>query len=132
MEEDPATYHRKPVSSAHTVDLSTNPPKLSAKDSAALSPSGSVVHGRYGELSIEAAKGIPLEYLALLHPAAEGAAAVREVKGSADKGTLLIYGATEPSGLSALQLASAEGIAVVGVACGKHSAQSEFLDTVKA
>ncbi len=132
MEEDPGTYHRKPVSSAHTIDLSANPPKLSAKDSAALSPSGSVVHGRYGELSLEASKGIPLEYLALLHPAAEGAAAVREVKGSAENGTLLIYGATEPSGLSALQLASSEGIAVVGVACGRHSGQAEFLDTVKA
>ena len=130
--EDPNFYHRKPVSSAHAIDLSANPPKLSAKDSVALSPSGSVVHGRYGELSIDATKGIPLEYLALLHPAAEGVAALREVKGSNDKGTLLIYGASEPSGLSALQIASSQGIAVVGVASGKHSGQAEFVNTIKS
>jgi len=131
-EQDPNYYHRKPVSSAHAIDLSSNPPKLSAKDSAAISPSGSVVHGRYGELSIDASKGIPLEYLALLHPAAEGAAALRELKGGSDKGTLLIYGATEPSAMAALQLASAEGISVVGVASGDHSGQHDFVDTIKA
>lgn len=133
VEEDPNYYHRKPVSSAHTIDLSTNPPKLSAKDSAAISPSGTVIHGRYGELSLEQSKGIPLEYLALLHPAAEGAAAVRQLKnGSSNGGTLLIFGATEPSGLSALQLASADGISVIGVASGDHSGQDEFVDTIKS
>lgn len=132
VKEDPNHYHRKPVSSAHSLDLTSNPPKLSAKDSAALSPSGSVIHGRYGELSLDASKGIPLEYLALLHPAAEGAAALREIKGTNEKGTLLIYGATEPSGLSALQLASAEGIAVVGVASGDHSGQNDFVNTIKS
>jgi len=130
-EEDPGTYTRKPVSSAHTIDLSVNPPKLSAKDSAALSPSGSVIHGRYGELSIEASHGIPLEYLALLHPAAEGAAAYRTLKGS-DKGTLLIYGASEPSAMATLQLASSDGVAVVGVVAGHHSGKTDFVDVIKS
>ena len=129
--EHPNYYHRNPVSSAHTIDLTSSPPKLSAQDSAALSPTGAVIHGRYGELALDSSKGIPLEYLALLHPAAEGAAALRTLKQEATSGTILIYGATEPSGLSALQLASADGMAVVGVASGTHSGNPEFVNTVK-
>ena len=131
-EQDPNYYHRKPVSSAHAIDLTSSPPKLSSKDSAALSPSGSVIHGRYGELPTTSTNGIPLEYLALLHPAAEGAAALRTVSEGATEGTLLIYGVTEPAALSALQLASSSNIAVIGVAGGVHSSQSEFLTMLES
>ncbi len=71
---DPSAYVRGPVTSAHCVD--TVKGEVSTLDSATLSPSGSVVHGRYGDIG-DAAKGIRLEYLALLQPAAEGAAALR-------------------------------------------------------
>ena len=74
--EDPDYYHRNPVTSAHAIDVSKG--EVSTLDSVALSPSGSVVHGRYGELG-PAAEGIPLEYMALLKPAAEGAAAFRSL-----------------------------------------------------
>ena len=91
--DDPMAYNRKSVSSAHAIDNSSSPPKLSALDSAAISPSGAVVHGRYGELDIDPSSGIPLEYLALLHPAAQGAAALRAVANGAKHGTVLVYGA---------------------------------------
>eukprot|EP00978_Attheya_sp_CCMP212_P012854 scaffold32099_cov50-Attheya_sp.AAC.13 len=130
---DPNAYQRKAVTSAHAIDLSANPPKLSARDSAAIGPSGAVVHGRYGELG-EAASGIPLEYLALLRPAAEGAAAVRlvcEASKTNGTGTLLVYGATQPNALAAVQLASSSGMAVVAVVGGEGSGDDEMMDIVK-
>eukprot|EP00550_Attheya_septentrionalis_P009620 CAMPEP_0198289080 /NCGR_PEP_ID=MMETSP1449-20131203/7402_1 /TAXON_ID=420275 /ORGANISM="Attheya septentrionalis, Strain CCMP2084" /LENGTH=500 /DNA_ID=CAMNT_0043987357 /DNA_START=60 /DNA_END=1562 /DNA_ORIENTATION=+ len=130
---DPNAYQRKAVTSAHAIDLSANPPKLSARDSAAIGPSGAVVHGRYGELG-EAASGIPLEYLALLRPAAEGAAAVRlvcEASKVNGTGTLLVYGATQPNALAAVQLASSSGMAVVAVVGGEGSGDDEMMDIVK-
>ncbi len=130
--EDPMAYNRKPVSSAHAIDLTANPPKLSSKDSAALSPSGTVIHGRYGELSIDPSAGIPLEYLALLHPAAEGAAALRTISDGSTKGTVLVYGAGDSAAMATAQLASAEGHAVVGVVGGHQSGNIEFCDELKA
>lgn len=125
-------YNRKTVSSAHIVDTTTSPPKLSSQDSAALSPSGTVVHGRYGELtSLSPSSGIPLEYLALLHPAAEGAAALSKIQGSAASGTVLVYGAGEASGMAAVQLASSSGLAVVGVVSGEQSGNNEFVDALE-
>jgi hypothetical protein len=129
--EDPMAYKRKPVSSAHAIDFATSPPKLSAKDSCAISPSGTVIHGRYGELDIDASAGIPLEYLALLHPAAEGAAALRTVASGATEGTLLVYGAGEASAMATVQLASSSGLAVVGVVGGSQSGNSEFVEALK-
>lgn len=128
-------YKRKPVTSAHTIDLAANPPKISLKDSAVLTPDGKVKHGRYGELPSEIVDQgtVPLEYLALLHPAAEGTAAVRQItKGSAEKGTVLIYAAGEPHAFSAAQLASSEGHAVMAVVSGNQSGNDEFVDSVKA
>lgn len=129
--DDPMAYNRKPVTSAHAIDLNANPPKLSAKDSAALSPSGTVVHGRFGELSIDPDAGIPLEYLALLGPASEGAAAVRTIASGAENGTVLVYGAGDSAAMAAVQLASSKGLAVVGVVAGHQSGNNEFVDTIK-
>lgn len=125
---DPHAYERNPVTSAHAIDHSHG--KVSARDSAALSPSGTVVHGRYGDLGPDVAQSIPLEYLALLRPAAEGAAAVRALSASS-KGTLLVYGASQPSGLSAVQLGASAGHAVVAVVGGEHSGNEEMVDVVK-
>ena len=127
---DPAVYARGPVTAAHMVD--TEKKEVSTLDSAALSPSGSVVHGRYGDLG-NAAGAIPLEFLALLRPAAEAAAAIRVTteKAKASKGTFLIYGATQPNGLAAAQLASAAGHAVVGVVGGEHSGDEDMVELVK-
>lgn len=131
--EDPMAYRRKPVTSAHAIDLTSTPPVISPHDSASLSPSGTVVHGRYGELPPETAElGIPLEYLTLLHPAAEGAAALRRVAEGGGKGTVLVYGAGEPHAMSAAQLASADGHAVVAVLSGNHSGSVEFFDALKS
>ena len=129
--EDPMAYKRKPVSSAHAIDFTSSPHKLSVKDSCAISPSGTIIHGRYGELDIDASAGIPLEYLALLHPAAEGAAALRTVAAGATEGTLLVYGAGEASAMATVQLASSSGLAVVGVVGGNQSGNSEFVEALK-
>ena len=114
---DPWAFPQNPVTSAHMIDLEAQEP--SALDSAALTPEGKVVHGRYGDLG-ETAKAIPLEFLALLRPAAEGVAALRAINPS-QKGTLLVYGATQASGMAAIQLANAAGHAVVAVVDGNHS-----------
>lgn len=130
--EDPMAYRQKPVSSAHTIDLTANPPKISAKDSVAIAPNGSVIHGRYGELPPEISEqGIPLEYLALLHPAAEGAAALRHIAKKGEKGTVLVYAAGEPHAMTTAQLASADGQAVMAVLSGNHSGNSDFFDALK-
>lgn len=132
-DEDPMAYRRKPVTSAHAIDLTSSPPKISLKDSAVITPSGNVIHGRYGELPPEIAElGIPLEYLVLLHPAAEGAAALRHVATKGEKGTILVYAAGEPHAMSAAQLASADGHAVVAVLSGNHSGNGELFDALKS
>jgi hypothetical protein len=130
-EPDPQRYIRNPVSSAHSIDVKAG--KVSARDSAAFSPSGTVVHGRYGDLGADVAENIPLEYLALLHPAAEGAAALRVIseKSKADKGTLLVYGASQPSAMAAVQLATAEGNAVVAIVGGEHAGNELMVDCIK-
>ena len=118
---------RKPVTSAHAIDVAKAP--ISNLDSAAINAAGSVVHGRYGELG-PVVDAIPLEYLALLRPAAEGAAGLRAM-GASSPGTFLIYGASEANGLAAAQIASAAGHAVVGVVGGEHSGNTLFLECVK-
>ena len=120
---DPWAFPQNPVTSAHMIDLAAQAP--SALDSAALTPEGKVVHGRYGELG-DAAKAIPLEYLALLRPAAEGAAALRTINPS-QKGTLLVYGATQANGMAAMQLANAAGHAVVAVVDSNHSGNETMM-----
>jgi hypothetical protein len=117
---------RNPVTSAHAIDGN----KVSVRDSAALSPNGTVVHGRYGDLGPDVAQNIPLEYLALLRPAAEGAAVVRALNPKT-KGTMLVYGASQPAALSAVQLAATSGHAVVAVVGGEHAGNREMLDVVK-
>eukprot|EP00557_Chaetoceros_sp_GSL56_P000946 CAMPEP_0176501884 /NCGR_PEP_ID=MMETSP0200_2-20121128/14437_1 /TAXON_ID=947934 /ORGANISM="Chaetoceros sp., Strain GSL56" /LENGTH=502 /DNA_ID=CAMNT_0017900877 /DNA_START=173 /DNA_END=1681 /DNA_ORIENTATION=+ len=129
--EDPMAYKRKPVSSVHAIDSSLNPPKLSTLDSATVSPNGTVVHGRFGELELDPSAGIPLEYLSLLYPAAQGAAALRTIANGAKSGTVLVYGAGHAAALATLQLASADGLAVVGVVSGDQSGNDEFVDAVK-
>lgn len=128
---DPQRYIRNPVTSAHGIDIKAG--KVSARDSAAFSPSGTVIHGRYGDLGPDVAENIPLEYLALLHPAAEGAAALRVISDAskADNGTLLVYGASQPSAMAAVQLATAEGNAVVAVVGGEHAGNAEMVDSIK-
>ena len=52
---DPMAYHRKPVTSAHAVDLSGEEGgAASALDSAAFGPAGAVVHGRFGAVDAAA------------------------------------------------------------------------------
>ena len=126
-EEDPAYYHRNPVTSAHAIDVDKG--QISTLDSVALSPTGAVVHGRYGELSAETVEGIPLEYLALLRMAAEGAAGVSKI---GSKGTVLIFGASQANGFAAVQLAAAAGHAVVGVVDAQHSCSDDMVEYVKA
>ena len=128
VQEDPSAYHRVPVTSAHAID--TVKGQISSKDSVAVSPSGSVVHGIYGDLGTDA-DGVPLEYLALLRMAAEGAAGVRSISKGAP-GTVLVFGASQASGLAAVQLASAAGHAVVGVVGAEHSFSEDMLEYVKA
>lgn len=123
-----AAYEKSPVTSAHAIDLEKE--QVSAQDSAAISPSGSVVHGRYGDLG-EAADGIPLEYLALLRMAAEGAAALRMINASSP-GTVLVFGASQANGLACLQMAAAAGNAVVGVVGAEHSCNTDLVEYVKA
>merc|ERR1719356_531218 len=125
--KDPLAYVRKPVMSAHAIDLSKG---VSALDSAAFGPGGSVVHGRFGDIDPAAATTIPLEYLALLRPAAEGVAALREVTAKGT-GTVLVYGASRPAGMAVTQLGTAAGNAVVAVVDGQHSGHDEMVDTIK-
>jgi hypothetical protein len=126
--EDPSAYQRSPVTSAHAID--TVKGQISTQDSVAVSPSGSVVHGMYGELGADA-DGVPLEYLALLRMAAEGAAGLRAIsKGT--PGTVLVFGASQANGLAAVQLAAASGHAVVGVVDAEHSCNEDMLEYVKA
>ncbi len=131
-------YVRKPVTSAHAIDLTKEKGGgASALDSAAFGPNGSVVHGRYGVVDAAAAKSVPLEYLALLRPASEGAAALREIisegknNSATAPGTILVYGASRPAGMAAAQLANASGLAVVAVLDGQHSGHDEMVDTIK-
>ena len=131
-ENEPMAYVHKPVKSAHAIDLSKG--AISSIDSAAFGKEGSVAHGSYGNVDASAASTIPLEYLALLRPASEGAAALREISEaskSATGGTVLVYGASRPAGLAAVQLANASGKAVVAVVDGQHSGHSEMVDTIK-
>ncbi|KAL3826716.1 hypothetical protein ACHAXA_009325 [Cyclostephanos tholiformis] len=136
---DPMAYVRKPVSSAHAIDLSAagGVGALSKVDSAAFGPGGSIAHGRYGTLldaEQSSSSTVPLEYLALLRPAAEGAAALREIiaeAASSSSGTVLVYGASRPAGMSAVQLATAEGHAVVAVIDGGHSGNDDMVDAIK-
>jgi len=113
--------------SAHCIDVEKQ--QVSILDSAALSPNGTVVHGRYGDLG-KAAAAIPLEYLALLRFAAEGCAAVR-VTAASKKGTLLIYGAGQAAGMAAAQVASSKGHAVVAVVNSEHSGNETFMEALK-
>ncbi|CAB9519305.1 expressed unknown protein [Seminavis robusta] len=119
---------RQPVSSAHAID--TVAQTLSTQDSVAVNASGSVVHGTYGDLG-NAADAIPLEYLALLRFAAQGAAGVRAIASGSSKGTVLVYGASQASGMAATQLASAQGHAVVAVVSGDHAGNTLLMESVK-
>lgn len=134
VEESPLAYKPNPVSSVHTIDTASDPPKVSTLDSAVVTPEGSIIHGRYGEFTEEAVSGIPLEFLALLHPAAEGVAALRTLKASSGskKGTLLVYGASEAAGMATTQIATADGHAVVGVIAGNHSGNDQLNEIMKA
>jgi hypothetical protein len=129
---DPGAYVRTPVKSAHCVDLEKK--TVSDLDCVSISSTGSVVHGRYGDLG-PAAAAVPLELLALLRPAAEGAAALRvaraKTKSASQKGTLLVYGASQAAGLSAVQLAASAGHAVVAVVDAQHSGNDDLLEALK-
>merc|ERR1719491_2790803 len=70
--------------------------------------------------------------LVLLHPAAEGAAALRHIAKDGEKGTVLVYAAGEPHAMSAAQLASADGHAVVAVLSGNHSGSEDLFDALKS
>jgi hypothetical protein len=126
-ETDPMAYVRKPVTSVHMIDLSK--PGISLTDSVVLTPSGTVKHGRYGDLG--AIDAIPLEYLALLRPAAEGAGAFRVISSLGKKGTVIVFGASQANGLAATQLLASSGNAVVAVVGGEHSGVGELVDTIK-
>lgn len=133
-------FLRKPITSAHCIDFDKQIP--SVLDSAALSPTtGSVVHGQYGDLGTDAAASIPLEYLALLRPAAEGATALRMLlsksisssskTAASATGTLLVYGASLASGWAVTQLAAHAGHAVVAVVSAEHSGNDRWMECVK-
>jgi len=126
--EEANSYHRNPVTSAHAID--TEKSSISNLDSVAVDPSsGKVLHGRYGELDADAVLGVPLEYLALLRMAAEGAAGLSKIKGD---GTVLVYGASQANGFAAVQLAASTGKhAVVGVVDGQHSCSEDMVECVK-
>mmetsp|Transcript_30070 Transcript_30070/g.82578 ORF Transcript_30070/g.82578 Transcript_30070/m.82578 type:complete len:510 (+) Transcript_30070:87-1616(+) len=121
--------YKTPVTSAHMIEGE----KVSTKDSVAISPEGSVVHGRYGALPEPAASSVPLEFLALLRPAAQGAAAMRILneKAGGKKGTVLVYGCSLPAGTAAGQLASTSGNAVVGVVTSHHSGNDDLSLSMK-
>jgi len=142
-EPDPMANVRNPVSSAYMIDLDDE--TLSEKNQIRIEQHEQeeeeqqqsskkrtvVVHGNFGELAKNLVKGIPLEYLALLGPSAEGAAAVNSLSSENKKGTLLVFGASQPAGLSAVQLGVAEGHAVVAVVGGEHSGNDDMCDIVK-
>uniref|UniRef100_A0A7S2JVD4 Uncharacterized protein n=1 Tax=Leptocylindrus danicus TaxID=163516 RepID=A0A7S2JVD4_9STRA len=145
---DPDAYVRKPVTAAHSIDLTMDTSgkldasyhpamigSLSKEDVCTIDANGEgVVHGRYGKLTSEQVAGIPLEYLSILNMAAEGAAAIRTIAGTStnsEKGTIVVYGATHPSALAAVQLASAQGLTSVAVVGGDHSGNAEAVDLVK-
>lgn len=149
---DPDAYVRKPVTAAYSIDLSMDTTgkldasfhpamigTLSKEDVCTIDANGEgVVHGRYGKLTSSQVAGIPLEYLSILNLAAEGAAAVRSISGSSSssssekqKGTIVVYGATHPSALAAVQLATAQGLISVAVVGGEHSGDAEAVDLVK-
>ena len=128
--EPQGSEYSSPVTSAHMVEGN----QVSTLDSAALSPDGLVVHGRYGVLPEPAASAIPLEYLALLRPASEGLAAYRmltEQTTKGTKGTVLVYGASSVSGLACAQMANAEGQTVVAIVAGNHSGNDDMMFSVK-
>jgi hypothetical protein len=126
---DPAAYTPGVVSALYLVDTANS--KLSTQDSVVFSPSGSVIHGRYGELPTDATAAIPLEYLAFLHPSACAAGALRQLTSPNKKGTILVYGASHAAGLAAAQLASAAGHAVVAVIDGQHSGNESCVEIIK-
>ena len=117
--------NRKPVTAAYSVDVPNG--KLSALDSAAFNKSG-VEHGSLGRIAVDAS--VPLEYLAVLRPASEGVAALREMNVSSGS-TVLVYGASRPAGMTALQLAVSRGCAVAAVIDGQHSGHEQMVDVVK-
>lgn len=122
---DPMAYVRKPVTSAYAIEDG----KISSLDSAVLNANGSILHGRYGELA-NVSDDLPLEYLALLRPAAEGVAAVASL--GEETGTVLVYGATQPAGMAATQIASSKGNAVIAVADGNHSGSADMMEALKS
>ena len=121
--------YKTPVTSAHMIEGE----KISTQDSVAISPEGAVVHGLYGPIAEPAASSIPLEFLALLRPAAQGAAALRvlEEKAGGKKGTVLVYGASMANGIAATQLADSAGHAVVGVVTSHHSGNENLMFSLK-
>lgn len=136
---DPMAYNRKPVTSAHMIDLIDQ--RVSTKDSVSLSVTnpGKITHDIYGELP--STSSVPLEYLALLRPSAEGVAAVNYVQLSKSKSsdsnsdnskaTVLVFGASQPAGLAATQMATSKNMAVVAVVGGEHSGNDEMCDIIK-
>jgi len=117
---DPMAHVRQPVTSAHMIVDD----KVSDTDSVTISPDGKIIHGRFGDLGPQ--EGIPLEYLALLGPAAESAAVTSKLGHS---GTLLVYGATQAAGMAAVQ--QWRGKAVVAVVGGEHSGEEHMMGIVK-
>lgn len=129
-ELDPLAF-RKPVTSASAIDLVSKPPKLSPTDSVSLTSSGTLKHGRYGVIDKEIARNIPMEYFTMLHPSTQAAAALRTL-GASSGGTVLIYGASQPAGIAATQLASnLYGAAVVAVVDSQHGGDDDLVDTIK-
>jgi len=122
-----APLYSAPITSAHAIDLDKE--AVSSLDSAALDPTtGAIIHGRYGELDADATLGVPLEYLALLRMAAEGAAGLSKM----GSGTVLVYGASQANGFAALQMAAAtNSTTVVGVVDGQHSGNEDMVEYVK-
>ena len=141
---DPDAYVRKPVTSAHAIELTIDPSgkldmshnpvmlgSLCKQDTVAINAGGDgVEHGRFGQLSLDQVRGIPLEYLSLLSKASEGVAAVNTLKKDGG-GTLLVYGATNPAAMAAVQVATSNGMASVAVVGGEHSGNAEAVDLVK-
>eukprot|EP00588_Corethron_pennatum_P015824 CAMPEP_0194279540 /NCGR_PEP_ID=MMETSP0169-20130528/13985_1 /TAXON_ID=218684 /ORGANISM="Corethron pennatum, Strain L29A3" /LENGTH=370 /DNA_ID=CAMNT_0039023975 /DNA_START=65 /DNA_END=1177 /DNA_ORIENTATION=- len=112
---------KNPITSAHLVDLSSG--ALSEADCVSYAD-GIANHGTYG--SLPPAPSVPLEYLALLGPAAAGASVVRRSSGS-----IAVYGATRPEGLAVVQLAVAAGRNVASVIDGEHVGQEGLLDLMR-
>jgi hypothetical protein len=128
--KSPLALERKTMTSASAIDMTSDPPKLSVGDTVTITANG-VKHGRYGEFSKDEVKDIPVEYLTMLHPAAQAAAALRTL-GASDGGTVLVYGASQPAGIAATQMAAnLHNAAVVAVVDGQHSGEDELVDAVK-